>query len=248
MNSYIVEDEKLAGSRLKDLIKNGIHDLNIIGASQTGKQAIKEINNLKPELLFLDIQLLDMTGFDVLRNLVYQPYIIFTTAYHEYAIDAFEHFAVDYLLKPIEQEKFNNSMKKLLKLKDKTSMQSLESVNDWIKQKTKKRTSFSIKKNDKITLVDIDNVAWIKADDKYVEIGEKNGKSHLLNKTLKQLVGELPDSFVRIHRSYIINKDYVYEIHKYFKGRYVFKLNDKDRSSITSSESYLSEIKKKFEL
>ncbi len=237
MKAYIVEDEKLASNRLKQLILNGIYDLEIIGESQTGKQAIKEINKLKPELIFLDIQLLDMTGFDVLQNLVYQPYIIFTTAYHQYAIDAFDHFAVDYLLKPIEQSKFNKSMQKLLKLKDKTSMQSIKSVDQWIKQKVKKRTSFSIKKNDKITLVDIDNVAWIKAEDKYVEVNEKSGKSHLLSKTLKQLIDELPDSFVRVHRSYIINRDYVYEIHKHFKGRYVFKLNDNDRSSITSSES-----------
>lgn len=248
MKSYIVEDEKLAGNRLKQLIKDGIHDLEILGESQTGKQAIKEINRFKPELIFLDIQLLDMTGFDVLQNLVYQPFVIFTTAYHEYAIDAFDHFAVDYLLKPIDQDKFNNSLKKLLKLRDKTSIQTYDSMNTWIKKESRKRTSFSIKKNDKITLVDIENVAWIKADDKYVEIGEKSGKSHLLNKTLKQLENELPDSFVRIHRSFIINKDYVYEIHKYFKGRYVFKLSDNDRSSITSSESYLSEIKEKFEL
>jgi two-component system LytT family response regulator len=248
MKAYIVEDEKLAGNRLKQLILDGTHDLEIIGESQKGKEAIKEINSLKPELIFLDIQLLDMTGFDVLQNLVYQPYIIFTTAYHQYAIDAFEHFAVDYLLKPIEQDKFNKSIKKLLKMMDKTSMQSFDSVNTWIKQNVKKRTSFSIKKNDKITLVDIDNVAWIKAEDKYVEIGEKNGKSHLLNKTLKLLETELPENFVRIHRSYIINRDFVFEIHKYFKGRYVFKLNDNDRSSITSSESYLSEIKEKFEL
>ena len=127
-------------------------------------------------------------------------------------------------------------------------MHSFESVNTWIKQKAKKRTSFSIKKNDKITLVDIDNVVWIKAEDKYVKIGEKNGKTHLLNKTLKQLENELSESFVRIHRSYIINKGFVFEIHKYFKGRYVFKLNDNDRSSITSSESYLTEIKEKFDL
>lgn len=248
MKAYIVEDEKLAGNRLKQLILDGIHDLEIISESQTGKKAIKEINQLKPEVVFLDIQLLDMTGFEVLKNLVYQPYIIFTTAYHQYAIDAFEHFAVDYLLKPIDQDRFNKSINKLLKMKDKTSIQSYESVDNWIKQKTKKRTSFSIKKNEKITLVDVDNVAWIKAEDKYVEIGEKNGKSHLLSKTLKQLESELPESFIRIHRSYIINRDYVYEIHKYFKGRYVFKLNDTDRSSITSSESYLSEIKEKFEL
>ncbi|MFT6334073.1 MAG: two-component system LytT family response regulator [Halioglobus sp.] len=248
MKAYVVEDEKLASNRLKQLILNGIYDLEIIGESQTGKQAIKEINKLKPELIFLDIQLLDMTGFDVLQNLVYQPYIIFTTAYHQYAIDAFDHFAVDYLLKPIEQDKFNRSLNKLLKMKDKTSMQSYDSVNTLIKQKATKRTSFSIRKNDKITLVDIDNVAWIKSEDKYVKIGVKNGKTHLLNKTLKQLENELPESFFRIHRSYIINKDFVFEIHKYFKGRYVFKLNDNDRSSITSSASYLIGIKEKFDL
>ena len=248
MKAYIVEDEKLAANRLKQLIVEGIHDIEVVGEAQTGKQAIKEINSLKPELIFLDIQLLDMTGFDVLQNLVYQPFIIFTTAYQQYAIDAFEHFAVDYLLKPIEQDKFNMSVRKLLKMKDKTSMQSFDSVSTFMQQTAKKRSSFSIKKNDKITLVDIDNVAWIKADDKYVEIGEKNGKTHLLNKTLKRLEQELPECFIRIHRSYIINKDFVYEIHKYFKGRYVFKLNDNDRSSITSSESYLIDIKEKFDL
>lgn len=245
MTTYIVEDEKLAADRMMQLINNSLHDIKVMGTSQTGKQAVKEINMLKPEVIFLDIQLLDMTGFDVLSHLVYQPYVIFTTAYNQYAVDAFSHIAVDYLLKPLTQEKLDQAIKKLQTLKDR-SLQTSNTVQ--ISQpKIKKRTSFSIKKNDKIILVDIDNVAWCEAADKYVEIGEKNGKIHLITKTLKQLEKELPEQFVRIHRSYIINKDFVYEIHKHFKGRYIFYLNDKDRSSITSSESYAAEIKERFD-
>jgi len=227
MKAYIVEDEVLAINRMNQLISNNLHDIEVVGSSQTGKQAIKEINSIKPDLLFLDIQLLDMTGLDLLKHIVYQPFVIFTTAYQEYAVDAFDHFAVDYLLKPISQERFDKAIKKLLTLKDKTTVGSSHNFELKHERKIKKRTSFSIKKNDKIILVDIDNVAWIKAEDKYVEIGEKNGKSHLLNKTLKLLIDELPENFIRIHRSYIINKDYVYEIHKHFKGRYVFKLHIK---------------------
>ena len=248
MKTYIVEDELLAADRMKQLISKNLHDLEIIGYSQTGKKAIKEINNLKPELLFLDIQLLDMTGLEVLKHIVYQPFVIFTTAYYKYAIDAFDHFAVDYLLKPVTQDRFDRAIKKLLTLKDKSTIESINSKEKKIGLNVKKRTSFSIKKNDKIILVDVDNVAWCKAEDKYVEIAEKSGKKHLLSKSLTQLENELPESFIRIHRSYIINKDYVYEIHKYFKGRYKFKLSDADRSTITSSESYLKEIKSKFEL
>jgi len=248
MKAYIVEDEVLATNRMNQLISENLHDIEVVGSSQTGKHAIKEINATKPDLLFLDIQLLDMSGLDLLKHLVYQPFVIFTTAYREYAIEAFDHFAVDYLLKPISQDRFDTAIKKLLTLKDKSTLHTNPKFEPKQEKKIKKRTSFSIKKNDKIILVDIDNVAWIKAEDKYVEIGEKNGKSHLLSKTLKNLIEELPENFIRIHRSYIINKNYVYEIHKHFKGRYVFKLSDTDRSSITSSETYLAEIKRKFDL
>lgn len=248
MKTYIVEDESLARDRMTELIDNSIHDIEVIGSADTGKASIQEINKLKPELVFLDIQLLDMTGFQVLEHLIYKPLVIFTTAYHSYAIEAFDHLAVDYLLKPIAQEKFDQSLKKLFSLMDRSTTKDFSNLGQLINQKKAKRTTISIKKNDKIILVDLDVIAYAASEDKYVQIVLQNNKKYLITKSLSNLISEFPDNFLRVHRSYIINCIKVYEIHKHFKGRYVFKLSDNDRTSITSSESYLSDIKRKFDL
>jgi len=99
---FIVEDELLALNRVKKLLSSYVSELTLVGSAQRGKLAIEQIETLQPDVLFLDIQLPDMTGFQVLSQLTYQPLVIFTTAYTEYAIQAFETYSIDYLVKPFD--------------------------------------------------------------------------------------------------------------------------------------------------
>ena len=247
--AIIIEDEFPARLRLKKLLEVHSSEIKVIAEADTGTSAITFIEEKKPELIFLDIQLPDMTGFDVLKKLSYQPWIIFTTAYSEYALKAFETLSIDYLVKPIEQERFDLAIKKLTKWEshkslDLSMMQLL--INDL--QKPKALLSLSIKKKDKIILVDFDQVSHFKAEDKYVNVHLLNGDKHLMSKTLSQIETTLPENFARVHRSYIVNKNIVVEIEKHFKGKFVLQLNDKSQSKIKTGETYTKVVKEYFNL
>ena len=110
---FIVEDELLALNRVTKLLGSYANELTIIGKAQHGKTAIQQIEQLQPDVLFLDIQLPDMTGFKVLSQLTYQPFVVFTTAYAEYAVQAFETYSIDYLVKPFDAERFKKAVVKL---------------------------------------------------------------------------------------------------------------------------------------
>src|SRR5678816_2679450 len=116
----IVDDEKLARDLLREYLEN-FPDIDLVGECEQGTDAVEKIDSLKPDIVFLDVQMPGMTGFDVLEDIEHEPYVIFTTAYDQYAIKAFEKNAVDYLLKPIDQERFQLSLNRALKRKSSDS-------------------------------------------------------------------------------------------------------------------------------
>jgi len=247
--AIIIEDEFPARLRLSKLLDQHTDVIQLIGEAETGKSAISLIEDKKPDLLFLDIQLPDMTGFDVLSKLSYQPWIIFTTAYSEYALKAFETMSIDYLVKPIEQERFNQSINKLSQWENPQTV-DYNIMQELIEklQKPKPAVSLSIKKKDKIILIDYDQISHFKSEDKYVNVKLINGEQHLLGKTLTQLDTTLPNTFVRVHRSYIINKSIVLEIQKYFSGKFILLLKDKEMNKIKTGETYTKVIKQIFNI
>ena len=247
--AVIIEDEYPARLRLQKLLERHHDDLIIIGEADTGKKAIQLIEQEKPDLIFLDIQLPDISGFDVLDQLSYQPWIIFTTAYSEYALKAFENLSIDYLVKPIEQDRFDLAMKKIKNWENpkEVDLSLMKALIQKLK-KPKRLLSLSIKKKDKIILVDFEQISHFKSSDKYVNVHLINGEKHLLNKTLTELSTTLPASFVRVHRSFIINKNLVTEIKKYFKGKYIIQLNDQQMNKVTSGETYTKVVKEIFNL
>jgi len=195
--------------------------------------------------VFLDIQLPDMTGFDVLQKLDYQPLIIFTTAYEQYAIKAFDSFCVDYLVKPITTDRFQHCMIKLGKLQETQPPIDLERLSvaiDELKSK-KKISSIPITIGDRIILIECADITHFKGEDKYVRLYTKSGKSHLSNRTLNTLETMLPDNFIRAHRSCIINTEHIIDIRKYFKGRLILKMDDIEQSTITTGGSYTDKVK-----
>lgn len=246
LNAFIVEDEHLASSRLQKMLATYPNNLSLIGEANQGETAILEIEKLRPDVLFLDIQLPDMTGFEVLDKLTYQPFIIFTTAYEQYAIQAFDTFAVDYLVKPFRSERFKRAIDKLLKFgQDKTSA-NLENLEQIIHPKEKKITAFSlpIKLGDRILLIDYEDITHLKAEEKYIRVFTNNGKSYLSDGSLGKLKERLPSNFIRVHRSYIINQSCIKEARKFFKGKLILVLNDREETAITTGETYSSKIRK----
>ena len=245
ISTIIIDDENPARLRIKKLMEAHADQLNLLDEADCGSDAVQLIDSLKPDAIFLDIQMPDMSGFDVLQKITHQPLVIFTTAYSEHAIRAFETYSVDYLVKPIGAERFNKAIEKLthfIKKEENTEFKKLEKLFQQINP-VKKTFSLPVKKKDKIILIDFEDIAYFKADDKYVLAMMQDGNSHLLNKTITQLEQGLPDEFIRIHRSCIVNRSFIMEIKKYFKGKLILVLKDKKRSEVMTGETYSGKVK-----
>lgn len=244
LKAIIVDDEP-AARRLLHYLCNYNKNIEVIGEAANGTVAIELINKLEPDVVFLDIQLPDITGLEVLQKLSFRPNIIFTTAYEQFALQAFETFAVDYLLKPIKEERFEAALHKLEafgKLKQETDFIALQKLLAELKPKPEPK-ALPVKTGDKIIFLDFDIIGFFQANDKYVNIFTTDGKKYLIDLTLNQLEAKLPGTFIRIQKSYIINKTLIKEVHKHFNSRFVIILNDKNCSRITSGLTFYDSIK-----
>ncbi len=249
-SAILVDDEQAAHYALKALLRDYAHLIHISGEALNGKQAIEQINRIKPDLIFLDIQMPDMNGFEVLRHLEYKPYIVFCTAFDQYAIDAFNENSVDYLLKPVDEKRFAFCMEKLQRLlpeKPDWDIQSLIELGNKLKEK-KKATAIPIHVGQKIMLIRCEEIVYCFASEGYVSLFTTEGQEHICDLTLKQLEERLPNNFLRVQKSYIVNKDRIEEIHKYFNNRLILILNDKSHTRITTGTSYIDIIRKELEL
>jgi len=228
---------------LKRILKPYTNIIEIVGQAQNGAEAIEIIDNIKPDLIFLDIQMPEFNGFEVVERIQHNPLIIFVTAYDEFALKAFDTNSIDYLLKPVDSRRLK---KALGKLRDFTAPQKIEFENQmqqmlsYVKNPSLKR--IHVKVADRILLVDVKDIYFLSALDKYVEV-HLYDKGYLITKSLTTLTAELPaDDFVRIHRSTVINLNYVDEIVKMFNGRYRVRMKDKFKSEFPVSRSSRSKL------
>jgi two-component system LytT family response regulator len=220
MKTIIIDDEQLA----RELIKNYLSEyssIEVMHECSDGFQGLKAIQELKPDLVFLDVQMPKLTGFEMLELLENPPVIIFTTAYNEYAIKAFEMNAVDYLLKPFSRERFSKAIEKA---KEKTGAKENNSahVKEFVqKVASEERTErIVVKTGTKIHVIPVDTLHYIEAQDDYVMLYTKEGK-FLKQQTMKHYEATLDNkTFVRIHRSYIVNVHEVMRIEPYEKDSY----------------------------
>ncbi len=223
MKTIIIDDEELARKRLNRLLKD--YDFfEIIGEANNGLEGLELIEKLRPDVIFLDIEMPEMNGFEMLSKLEFMPLVVFATAFNEFAIKAFEENSIDYLLKPVERERLELTIRKLEKWQQNQPAnyqpQFLEILE---KFKPKKELhSIPIKVGDKILLVKLDEVTYFEAEEKYVFLYQNDGKKHLTDYTLTNLAEKLPADFVRVSRSVILNKSYIREIQKHFNGRFQF--------------------------
>jgi two-component system LytT family response regulator len=207
-SAFIAEDEPLARETLRDAI-NRRPELQFIGEAADGMSALTQINALQPDVVFMDIQMPEMTGLEVLKRLQHKPNIIFTTAYDQYAVTAFELNAVDYLLKPFSRQRFDAAVDRLLE-QEATSVDGASYALGQAGEQNKSRLErILVKDRGHIFPVNVNDIAYLKSDAKYtsISVGEK---IFLVRVGIAELADRLdPQRFVRIHRSTLVNLDFV---------------------------------------
>lgn len=238
--AIIVEDESLA----RDLVRNYLStqkNIELVGEFADGFSGLKAINELKPDIVFLDVQMPKLTGLELLELVDGNPHIIFTTAYDEYAINAFDLNAVDYLLKPFSKERFDNAIDKVFeKIENSKIPNSVTQLNTHLSE-GKKLDKIVVKSNGNIHVIPLNEVFFIESEDDYVMIHSAKGK-HLKHQTMKFYEEQLnSSSFIRIHRSYIVNLSEINKIEKYGKETYQVIL--KNGTGLKVSRSRYQELK-----
>lgn len=234
MKAFLVDDEPLARERLKSLLSHTEQKLEILGESGSASEAIEQINELKPDVVFLDIQMPGLDGFDVVSMLDKPlPYIIFVTAYDQYAIKAFEVYALDYLTKPVRLERLNHSLERLSDISEQTRLQR-DSIEKAIEERsTKPLHVLTAKKGRNIHILDINEVLFLEATEKLIYAHTESNK-YRVDGTLDNLETRLTDGrFARIHRSYLVNVKFVTELIPWFSGTYEVKLSNGTQLSVS---------------
>ena len=239
--AIIIEDVKLA----RDLVKNYLfihNDIELIGEFSDGFSGLKAINELNPDLVFLDGQMPKLTGLELLELVEDAPHIIFTTAYDEFAIKAFDLNAVDYLLKPFSQERFDKALAKVSQKEKNNSLESISQLKTHVLENTSiNRDRVVVKSNNNIHVIPLNEIVYIESEDDYVMIHTATAK-HLKHQTMKFFEEQLDASkFIRIHRSYIVNISEIKKIEKFGKDTYQVML--KSDVSLKVSRSRYQELK-----
>ena len=242
--TIIIDDEAPARAGLENLLKSFPETFQIIDFAQNVTEAKEKIISQNPDIIFLDIEMPGQTGFDLLTQLETIPIVVFCTAYDQYALEAFETNSIDYLVKPIRLERLKKTVQKLkLFHKNKSSEDILNVLNEIRNRKEMQQmTSITVKKNDKLIFIKLDDISFFEADNNYTNIICESGL-YLSTESISNLENKLPDNFLRIHRGIIINKDFVNDIQKYFNSRFIITLKDKKLSRVTSGRSYNNIIK-----
>jgi two-component system LytT family response regulator len=248
--SIVIDDEAHARSRINRLLLNYTHIIEVISEASNGLEALEQIELHKPDLIFLDIQMPGLDGFELIKKLKFLPIIIFTTAFDQFALKAFETNAIDYLVKPIEAERLDLTIRKLQWFKKDNQEENIRNFLQFAEtlKPQKEITSLSVKIGDKILLIRLSEIVFFEADEKYVTISTCEKGSYITDLSLKILEEKLPANFVRVQRAFIVNKNYVIELNKQFGGKYVIVMNNKDRTRIVSGTSYKEKLIRYFDL
>jgi two-component system LytT family response regulator len=244
IRAVIVDDEPLARKRIATLLRDE-PEIDVVGEAGSGSTAVALIPALKPDLLFLDIQMPGMDGFAVLRAVapLHLPLVIFVTAFDEHALRAFDVHAVDYVLKPVVAARFHEAVRQAVGRLAATSADALSRQMSSILERLPAAAPadrIAIRSAERVVFVRLEAIDWIDVDGDYARIHE--GKHvHLIRETLGDLERRLPAAgFVRIHRSYIVRIDRIESVQPWFKGDYVVTLRDGTR--LQSGRTYRERV------
>jgi two-component system, LytTR family, response regulator len=228
MRAIIIDDARLARKELIKLLED-FSEIEILGEAANADEALELINTLNPDLLFLDIQMPGKTGFELLEMLDSVPKVIFTTAYDEYALKAFEVNALDYLLKPIQLDRLNDTIVKLEPPK--------QEVAEEIEPKLGLRDQVFVKDGDKCWFVSLKDIRYFESDGNYIKVFFENFKP-MIHKSLNALDEKLNDrDFFRASRKHVINLSWVESIEPWFNGGLMVKLKGGDKVEVSRRQA-----------
>lgn len=231
MRALIIDDERLARKELTNLLQE-YPEIEIVGEAVNAEDAEEKIKSLTPDLLFLDIQMPGKTGFELLEGLDTVPDVVFTTAYDEYAIKAFDFNALDYLLKPIEPDRLKETVTKLI-----NRSQKVEAPAEPAAQKLGPQDRVFVKDGDKCWFVKLENIRLFESDGNYIKIYFDNFKP-MIHKSLNALDEKLDDrSFFRASRKHIINLTWVESIESWFNGGLMVVLRGGDKVEVSRRQA-----------
>jgi two-component system LytT family response regulator len=258
LRTIIVDDEPLALNLLRAKL-NKVPEIEIIAECKNGREAIDKTMDLAPDLIFLDIQMPGVDGFGVIKKLQSDivPLVIFTTAFEQYALDAFDVHAVDYILKPIDEERINRAVQRaIVRFESEEEAEHKSRIIGAIDTINERENSAStnasinkgnlehkiiIKDRDDITLLKQADIEWVDAAGDYCCV-HAQGVTHIKRSTLKNLLEDLdPSIFKRVHRSTIVNLNYIQKVIPHTKGEYFLKLGEYDQVKV--SRNYREVIK-----
>jgi len=245
----IVDDEPLARDRVGRFLA-GEPDIEIIGECADGGETVAKIRSLKPDLVFLDIQIPEMDGFEVLEAIGVDrmPSVIFVTAYDQYALRAFDVHALDYLLKPYNRERFGRALERAraeLQHGETDGLdERLRALLAHLKPERKWLDRLLIKSSGRAFFLRTDELDWVEAEGNYVKL-HAGREAHLLRETMNNFAAKLdPDRFLRIHRSTLVNVERIRELQPMFRGDYIIVL--RDGTQLTLSRNYRDKLLKLF--
>ena len=240
MRILIVDDEKLARDRLRELV-NDIGGHAVVGEGANGNEAVEKAAELNPDILLMDIRMPGMDGLEAAMHLMGMespPSVIFTTAYDQHALDAFEVNAVDYLLKPIRKDRLANALVKARKLTQK----QIQEINE-ARDEPSVRTHISVHMRGNIRLVPIVDICYFLADSKYVVV--RTGEDeHLIEDSLVNLEKEFGERFLRIHRNALVAREYIKGIEKSTSGTWQVSIKDVEDRKLDVSRRHAASVRK----
>jgi two-component system, LytTR family, response regulator len=243
----VIDDEPIACRKIQRMLKDD-PEIETVGVCSNGEEARQAIENLLPDLIFLDVQMPEMDGFEVLKSLNVEkmPHIIFVTAYDHYAIRAFEVHALDYLLKPFDRKRFqealNHGKTQISQDRNRSNKSELKALLEEIKSAPRYLERLVIKNQGKVFFLKTDAIDWIEAQGKY-ELVHAGQDSHLIREGMGKLESELdPKKFVRIHKSTIVNIDRIEHLQPLFHGD--FKAFLRNGTALTVSRRHREKLEK----
>jgi len=250
MKILIIEDEHHAVQQLKLLIRDSVDNPEIVKVLDTVDASISFLNQQpKPDLIFLDIYLADSISFEIFQEVQVDIPIIFTTAYDEYAIKAFELNSIDYLLKPIRKERFQKAMDKFHILEDRRNFvmdrRAIEKIMSTIQQDKSYRKHFLLSHRDRLIPVSADDFAWFEIRNEIVRGMTVEKRQFMIDESLQDLEEQLPPyKFYRANRQVLINRDAIVDIEPYFNGRLLVNVTPEPEEDVIISKARSGEFKR----